>query len=158
MKHLKLFESFKEEDITNNNADIIADIKDILLPISDLGYSVNIEGYFNKTSKEEYKLEITIRREKFSLKEIIDDTSRLIDYMKNYQSIYRASPSTYVSVLQRGSWMGSYQYIPVGFSILSNSKDKQLLDKIIDGIKIFYVPKTPNNDIFTKEDEIKINL
>lgn len=155
MKHLKLFENFKN----TNNADIISDIKDILLPISDLGYYIKIRGYFIPSIEVgTYRLEITITKKGFSMKEIVDDTSRLVDYMKNYQSIYRASPSTYASVLQRGSWMGSYQYIPVGFSILSNPNDKQLLDKKIDSIKILYDPKTPNSDIFTEEDEIEINL
>ena len=50
MKHLKLFENFKN----TNNADIISDIKDILLPISDLGYYIKIRGYFFHQLKSEH--------------------------------------------------------------------------------------------------------
>lgn len=151
MKHLKLFENFKN----TNNADIISDIKDILLPISDLGYYIKIRGYFVPSIEVgTYILEITITKKGFSMKEIVDDTSRLVDYMKNYQSIYRASPKTYVSFIQKFS---QTLYMPIGFSILSNAQDKQIT-RLISGIKILYDPKTPNSDIFTEEDEIEINL
>lgn len=151
MKHLKLFENFKN----TNNADIISDIKDILLPISDLGYYIKIRGYFVPSIEVgTYRLEITITKKGFSMKEIVDDTSRLVDYMKNYQSIYRASPKTYVSFIQKFS---QTLYMPIGFSILSNAQDKQIT-RLISSIKILYDPKTPNSDIFTEEDEIEINL
>lgn len=151
MKHLKLFENFKN----TNNADIISDVKDILLPISDLGYYIKIRGYFVPSIEVgTYRLEITITKKGFSMKEIVDDTSRLVDYMKSYQSIYRASPTTYVSFIQKFS---QTLYMPIGFSILSNAQDKQIT-RLISSIKILYDPKTPNSDIFTEEDEIEINL
>lgn len=85
IKEYKIFESlYKSIAVPGAKDEIIDDIKEILLPISDLGYNIDVKLIFDIR----YHIFISILNYKYPIleltEEIIDEFDRLNNFIKNY--------------------------------------------------------------------------
>lgn len=92
MKHLKKINEYNSKllDINESNKkildDIIDDMKDILLPISDLGYENNVRK-FNKGVDNNIVARIVTYTDEplFIDDDVLDDLKRLYEYTEEYE-------------------------------------------------------------------------
>ena len=97
MKHLKSYQIFEaisenlDESSSNESHtdDIIENIKDILLPINDMGYDINVNHYIGDTIQLIIRVVTYIDKPLSITDEVKDEFMRLGDYLQSegYNSI-----------------------------------------------------------------------
>lgn len=92
MKHLKKINEYNSKllDINESNKkildDIIDDMKDILLPISDLGYENNVRKFKESVGNNIVARIVTYTDEPLFIDDdVLDDLKRLYEYTEEYE-------------------------------------------------------------------------
>jgi hypothetical protein len=91
MKYLKRFSETLDESSSNESHtdDVVENIKDILLPINDMGYDINVNHYIGDTIQLIIRVVTYIDKPLSITDEVKDEFMRLGDYLQSegYNSI-----------------------------------------------------------------------
>ena len=91
MKYLKRFSETLDESSSNeSHTDIIQNVKDILLPISDMGYEISVNHYINVDTNQLIIRVVTYADKPLSITdEVKEEFIRMKDYLNSegYDSI-----------------------------------------------------------------------